>query len=1813
MKLRSALLLVVAGTVCALSSLLSPQLASASVDAATQWPSMPPIVSNAAAVGNVSGKFTAGAGNNRLLLVAVATEYTSGNPVIAVGGVTYGGTALTNIAAATNTTGLNKIWVGYLVLGTATASSTATIAVTNTGTAGLVATYVTAAVYNGVDQTTPISGSGSASGTTAALTTTNFAVNGINGNNGLGVFISNRTSSTLSTTGTATKVREYVGLNMTLSAGAESVVTNAADNETVTAAAAVSGVLAGIGLNPVAKVATLTTCGDCHGYPPNDGSARNVPPGQFLGSHDKHSGANANQYSFLCTQCHYNNTTNKHQQGYKNITGSSVPGNAYSATGGKKVADSNSPVFGYCNNVTCHSNGRTTPRQFATGLNWGTADTCLSCHGGRSNSTNLYAKSTNSFNLSTTHGQHLGKYSYTQINCNMCHGKTASSATATSGHTALKDYSGVGYHANGSKTVLFTNIAYGSYTSYKANKTCVNVACHGGKTRGVWNEQTTVNTDNTCVHCHGAAGTLASVANSGYNRRFFAPGWKKVGTSTDQTASTNDIRVGAHFKHLSSAYMRNIKCNECHLVPQTPFDAGHTDTPRYASQTLSFNQASSATITIGVTSGTAISRLAAFGGYTNGVPGKAVTCSSVYCHGNRLKTGDTSGSYKKPYWNYSAMINYTDPANSCNKCHGLPPSAGTSITTHTGKTLTGVNACANCHGSVVNASGQIINKELHINGQVDVTAGHEYSFGGWRHMPGGIGSIKAASLTDFTACTGCHSGTSGGSYPVASRGQASLLVCTVCHINNPNFYTTGSKGSCGDCHGSNTAGYYSTGQPDGNVFPNNSGSHSAHIAQGYACADCHSGRGTGVKTHGNYSGVKKTTYMNISIAFNTTKTGTAVKYVNGGGTLANTSCNTSWCHGSKSPAWGAPVPAQQCVRCHGSQTLSYANNSSATIAPGGSNIDTNRTAGVTNRGGVHQEHLNATDGISAKIKCGACHAGLSTKAVNHAQLDNRTTATVVFNGLAVANSHGAAGIVRTSGIITCNNTYCHTAKNNSGLNMAPTWNSSTYLPATLTVAACTQCHALPPSSVSSHTGLSVTSFPIGTQCGANCHLNLNTAATTYATIFNDPSQHIDGIIQGGDCISCHSAVQGARAPVVGQFASQSHHIQGGEVLTKASCYKCHWEADINGDEDPAYHSKTSGKGVSLVVWKGSATRPTVASAATLVSYTANGSRRQILKLNDVCLGCHDSTVRATPPFGTFATDQYSPEPRMTPVLSKTSILSRYSSTRTVPWSNYSFTNSSGQVSQYGTNTKKNVTKALSGHGNAIKNQFPSWNSTTGGSGEDEVSGVNVDIAASQTLSKYRNVLCYDCHNSHGSAAVGVTSSYSSATGRYKGGLLKTTTNGQGGYTNTYTPTARTIAYKSYSTLTTHAATFNAGASICNDCHNTDTRKVTYAGGRPWSILTTYSSTKPIVGYWSTPYFDNYTFNSVKRTTYKMGGAPGTIKDQRKPMGGHYGSSANLGNYSGVSHSQNINGLCTPCHDPHGVSSAMSVVNRGKSVPMLKGTWVTSPYREDKATPVVKRGGGSNFTGMPAMGAMPGYNIDQNSLINLAAPTAGGAAQTTTKSNQRKQAFTVFPGAAGNALALHTEKDPDPAVNAAANFAGLCVGCHQKATLTNSTVAPAASNWMSKERVHQSVAGWAATSGVNLNGTVHAYTCSKCHAPHVSRLPRLMITNCLDVRHTKQSVSGGAISATTVGTPGFTYGNNNQSFATSGRGAGRFPSGGSRYSGTPGSAQNNGPWYFQTVQPAGVTYPSNCHNGVNAGGGATTYAPNLQIWNKKTRW
>src|SRR6185369_5924320 len=222
---------------CLLTSVFMTLEAAASVDFVNQWPAIPTIVSNGNA-GTVIGKFTPGMGTNRLMLVAIATEYSAAQaPTFTV---TYGGQPLTGTIVS-NTTGNNKIWLGYFNETAINngALGNKTMQVTGYTTTNLTALYATVAVFNGVDQTTPITGFNSLGTTVNGLTigpvayTTGSA--SLAGNTGMSVYLANWNNNVGQTTVSSgyTENRDYLGTNFSLSANYK-VITNGASNESIT-------------------------------------------------------------------------------------------------------------------------------------------------------------------------------------------------------------------------------------------------------------------------------------------------------------------------------------------------------------------------------------------------------------------------------------------------------------------------------------------------------------------------------------------------------------------------------------------------------------------------------------------------------------------------------------------------------------------------------------------------------------------------------------------------------------------------------------------------------------------------------------------------------------------------------------------------------------------------------------------------------------------------------------------------------------------------------------------------------------------------------------------------------------------------------------------------------------------------------------------------------------------------------------------------------------------------------------------------------------------------------------------------------------------------------------------------------------------------------------------------------------------------------------------------------------------------------------------------------------------------------------------
>lgn len=490
------------------------------------------------------------------------------------------------------------------------------------------------------------------------------------------------------------------------------------------------------------------------------------------------------------------------------------------------------------------------------------------------------------------------------------------------------------------------------------------------------------------------------------------------------------------------------------------------------------------------------------------------------------------------------------------------------------------------------------------------------------------------------------------------------------------------------------------------------------------------------------------------------------------------------------------------------------------------------------------------------------------------------------------------------------------------------------------------------------------------------------------------------------CLSCHPQI-------AEQLTGNSHHIQGVAPSGK-HCHACHWEATAAGAVDERFHQRDTAR-VDLVVWGDGARPADYSPGSTAVSYSSrtidsNDERKAFAGITRHCLSCHNDRTGTLP---TFAGDGNTPGSY---AWDGTSISARYESRGTTTWGKYSTPTS---------NRKMGVTKAFSAHGNAVANAG-GWSASEG-----------YDGRIPDTRTGRSNVECFDCHNSHGSNAAGVTSSYRTAGGGF-GGILKETRGGSGGYAMSYSPKSNSD----------HSGKnpYNAGAGLCFDCHETAT-----AGDTPWGYRSTFGALEPVMGYKDTHRFGP----GVKGSTSRYAGRQG----RSAIVSSHLKAGAFL-NHSALSP---INGLCTPCHDPHGVSPTLGE-RMAYAVPLLKGTWLSSPYREDAPPSAASR-----KERQAAQGAVMGPAVSGSSRGPVSMQGMQYNVDRNTFGSDRKIAE-------GEEL-----------------FAGLCLRCHNR-------VKPSGES--KSDRIHRSVKGWG-------NNREHAFPCAKCHQAHNSGLPRLMQTNCFE--------------------------------------------------------------------------------------------------------
>lgn len=362
-----------------------------------------------------------------------------------------------------------------------------------------------------------------------------------------------------------------------------------------------------------------------------------------------------------------------------------------------------------------------------------------------------------------------------------------------------------------------------------------------------------------------------------------------------------------------------------------------------------------------------------------------------------------------------------------------------------------------------------------------------------------------------------------------------------------------------------------------------------------------------------------------------------------------------------------------------------------------------------------------------------------------------------------------------------------------------------------------------------------------------------------------------------------------------------------------------------------------------------------------------------------------------------------------------------------------------------------------------------------------------------------------------------------------------------------------------------ATTGTTEAQICWNCHDTNgisewgVNNNANTGSSPYNYGTVTSSNWT-AATWS---------SSRTQYAYKTGAIQSTHTANPSVT-----DAALTGAAYGYTETKNAVGeiRCSNCHDVHNLNKATGDTISG--VPYLRGSWRGNPYEEDGA-PRSVYANTTYFATTATFGQVPrggvtnlyqklgGYWIDQNNVVPMSAsatagtaalnPTAamtvdqfggicalchggGNASWTLTEVDGIDQktgealwmgtnghansvkggtgatstnSFNVFDARGGgtaysNNPLQHFQGMTEPANNGTWGFRS-----NNSAALKYAPLLAASST----RPLMYSVDNWVVDeTGATKENQYHKFSCSKCHNPHASRLPKLMITNCLDTVH-----------------------------------------------------------------------------------------------------
>src|SRR4030095_9379814 len=228
--------------------------------------------------------------------------------------------------------------------------------------------------------------------------------------------------------------------------------------------------------------------------------------------------------------------------------------------------------------------------------------------------------------------------------------------------------------------------------TYIINKKAWNLqqckTCHGS-------DYTGGTAGSSCLGCHSSSGGPENCRLCHGNSDHSNPPKAIYGDT-----SVISLGVGVHVTHVNSPrFSASLHCSDCHTFNGFS-DPSHIGNNPDGMAEINFGELAHDTLGGGVTPNPTWNR-------------NTATCSSVYCHGT-FKAG-----------NVNAVGVWTNPGSVvCGTCHGnpvtgnpTPQTNGNYIPPH--YSFMNINSCYICHGSVINPQGVMVDKTLHINGEVN--------------------------------------------------------------------------------------------------------------------------------------------------------------------------------------------------------------------------------------------------------------------------------------------------------------------------------------------------------------------------------------------------------------------------------------------------------------------------------------------------------------------------------------------------------------------------------------------------------------------------------------------------------------------------------------------------------------------------------------------------------------------------------------------------------------------------------------------------------------------------------------------------------------------------------------------------------------------------------------------------------------------------------------------------------------------------------------------------------------------------------------